>query len=315
MIRQHTVITPYNVGASHFYSTELAGELILFDTGPPTEASWQTLCREVDLSRLKHVFITHLHVDHCGQVRRIQAESGAVIYFSQIDARKLQHQKTCLRLMAEELESMGFNSAFQKKLFEQGSHAGLFFEGVEDCQVVEESTELARLGIKYLNCAGHCQSDIIYQVQDSAISGDILLPNFFQTPLLEIDLSTLAGRFDNYSAYCASLGQFAELRGLRIYPGHRDPFNRIDDVILYYVGKLRERAALVAQFPSGFSVREIVESLFGGIMHNPVVTFLKASEVVFMQDYLACPELLDEALRAIGLNGNGECRIESVVGG
>lgn len=315
MIRQHTVITPHNVGASHFYSTELEGDLVLFDTGPPVEEAWQTLCREVDLARLKHVFVTHWHVDHCGQVRRIQAESDAVIYLSRVDASRLQHQKQCLRLMAEELQLMGFDARFQKRLFEQGSHAGLLSEGVENFQIVEDSPELARLGIEYLKCAGHCQSDIIYQVQNSAISGDILLPNFFQTPLLEIDLSTLSGRFDNYSAYCASLAQFAKLRGLRIYPGHRDPFTRLDNVILYYVGKLRERAAQVQQCPSAFSVREIVESLFGGIMSNPVVAFLKASEVVFMQDYLARPELLDEALRAIGLHGYEAYRLASVARG
>ena len=35
-MHQHTVQTPYMVGEVHFYSAELNGELVLFDTGPPT---------------------------------------------------------------------------------------------------------------------------------------------------------------------------------------------------------------------------------------------------------------------------------------
>ena len=308
MIRQHTVITPYNIGASHFYSAELQGELVLFDTGPPTEEAWATLSREIDLARLRHVFITHWHVDHCGQIDRIQAESDAVVYLSQIDAWKLQHQKKRLHLMLNELQLNGFDEKFQKQLYEQSSHTDHFFKSIEGCRVIEQSTEPARLGIEYLNCAGHSQSDLIFRVGDCAISGDILLPNLFQTPLLEIDLTTFAGRFDNYTAYCSSLVKFRQLRGLRILPGHRQAFEQLDEVILYYVGKLRERAAQLERFSSKISVREIVEALFGEIMTNPVVTYLKASEVVFMQDYLARPQLLEEALHQYGLYGNEKSR-------
>lgn len=314
MIRQHTVITPYMVGKSHFYSVELKGELVLFDTGPPTEEAWETLSREIDLARLQHVFITHWHVDHCGQIKRIKAASDAVIYLSQLDAWKLQHQEKCLRLMSGELRAIGFDGKFQKKLYEQGVRSGLFSEGFDDCQVIEKSTEPARLGIEYLKCAGHSQSDLVFLVGDYAISGDILLPNVFQTPLLEIDLTTSKGLFDNYTAYCSSLVKFRQLRGLQILPGHRQVFDQLDEVVLFYVGKLRERAAQLKHFPAQTSVREIVETLFGEIMSNPIVTFLKASEVVFMLDYLARPELLEEALFQFGLQENEKNRLYEVAG-
>ena len=38
-IIQHTINTPYMVGPVHCYAAELAGELVLFDTGPPTAAA------------------------------------------------------------------------------------------------------------------------------------------------------------------------------------------------------------------------------------------------------------------------------------
>ncbi len=58
MIRQHKVVTPHNVGASHVCSTELEGDLVRFDTGPAIEGGWQVVSAEVDLSRLKHLFAT-----------------------------------------------------------------------------------------------------------------------------------------------------------------------------------------------------------------------------------------------------------------
>ena len=195
---------------------------------------------------------------------------------------------------------MGFDQEFQRRLYEEGRHAGLFSEPLENYQVLEESAEPRRLGVDYLNCAGHSQSDLIFLLGDSAISGDILLPNIFQSPLLEIDLRTFAGRFDNYAAYCASLVKFKQLRERRILPGHRRLVERIDEVVGFYVGKLRERAAQLAQFPAGTPVSQIVATMFGDILDNPVVTYLKASEVLFMQDYLERPQLLEDALHEFG---------------
>lgn len=296
MIHQHTVATPYLVGDCHFYSVELAGELALFDTGPPTEAAWEILCREVDLSRLQHVFVTHWHVDHCGQVGRIQAATGATIYLAERDALKLRHQQQRLQLLAGELTKLGFNSEFQQRLYVQSKQGGLLAEPFDNYQILEESDEPRRLGVGYLRCAGHSQSDLIFLLGDSAISGDILLPNIFQSPLLEVDLRNFSGRFDNYAAYCKSLIKFKQLRGVRVLPGHRRVVENLDDVIGFYVDKLRERAAQLTQLPDAISVCQIVEILCGDILQNPVVSYLKASEVVFIQDYLQRPQLLEDAL-------------------
>ena len=296
MIRQHTVVTPYAVGDCHFYSVELAGELALFDTGPPTEAAWQTLCREVDLTRLKHVFVTHWHVDHCGQVGRIHAEAGATVYLAELDALKLRHQEQRLQLLAGELSRLGFSGEFQQRLHEQGKRDGLFAEPFDHYQILEESNQPQRLGVDYLNWAGHSQSDLIFLLENSAISGDILLPNIFQSPLLEVDLRSFAGRFDNYGAYCASLIKFKQLRELQILPGHRWVIDKLDAVIDFYIAKLRERAEQLKPFSNETPVSEIIENLFGDILKNPLVTYLKASEVVFIQDYLLRPQLLENAL-------------------
>lgn len=285
------------VGSCHVYTAELRGELVLFDTGPHLEDTWFQLTKEIDLRRLKHVFITHCHVDHCGQLNQIRAESDAVIYLSRIDAQKQWTRDLRLQLMAEELRQMGFDDEFRERLYAQGSHAGLFVDECQDYQILEDSNEPERLGIEIFYCSGHSQSDLIFKIGDEVICGDILLPGLFQTPLLEIDLSTFQGRFDSYSAYCSSLGKFKQLEGSCFFPGHLEPFTELNRVVMYYVSKLRERAEQLKRLDTGIPVRMIVEKLFGPVMDKPVFSFLKASEIVFMLDYLAQPEMINSALQ------------------
>ena len=60
-IFQHTINTPYMVGPVHCYTTEVNGELVLFDTGPPTSSAEHYHTKHIDLASLKYVFITHCH--------------------------------------------------------------------------------------------------------------------------------------------------------------------------------------------------------------------------------------------------------------
>ena len=47
-ITQHTINTPYMVGPVHCYTAELGGDLVLFDTGPPTADGQRYLKEHVD---------------------------------------------------------------------------------------------------------------------------------------------------------------------------------------------------------------------------------------------------------------------------
>ncbi len=64
----------------HCYSIELAGELVLFDTGPPTAEARAYLQRALPLKRLRHVIVTHCHIDHYGLAAWLEREYGATVY-------------------------------------------------------------------------------------------------------------------------------------------------------------------------------------------------------------------------------------------
>ena len=300
-MQQHTIHTPYLVGETHFYTTEIYGEPVLFDTGPATEEGRDFLRRSVDLERLKHVFITHCHVDHYGLARFIGENSDARIYIPRKDAMKLQHHEKRLAHIEDELEVLGFERDYIRQFREGVDRNGIFPGAPEKFTIVEESSEPARLGIRVLACPGHSQSDLVYRIGDQAVTGDILLRGIFQAPLLDIDLETFAGRFRNYEAYCASLMKMGELRDCEILPGHRHTVESLEGTILFYVGKLFERAQRLKKFPRSLPVRRLIDRLFGDVLNDPFVTFLKASEIAFMQDFLDDPLLLKASLEELGL--------------
>jgi len=297
---QHTVHTPYMVGDVHFYSAELDGALALFDTGPPTPEGEGALRGSVDLGRLKYLFITHCHVDHYGLANYVLENSSACVYLPRLDAVKFTRHADRMACLGSLLGQYGFGAEFVRQLRESSDRHKVFPAVPERYRIVEESAELKALGIDWLACPGHSQSDLVYLVGDCAVSGDLLLRDIFQAPLLDIDLETFESRYRNYDAYCASLGKLVRLRGLRILPGHRENVGGVDAAIVFYVTTLLERSAKLLPF-RGLAVNEMVERLFQGRLTDPFHVYLKISEIVFMLDFMENPDLLRSALESIGL--------------
>lgn len=293
-------MTPYMVGAVHYYSADIGDGLVLFDAGPPTAEARELLPHQIDLTQLRAIFITHCHVDHYGLADWLQHSSGAELYLSRQDAVKFQRHEERMTRLAEILSSYGFSGAAIEQMQRSFQNNGLFPTPPQQYRIVEESPELADLGIGWVACPGHSQSDLVYLVGNGAVTGDLLLQDIFQAPLLDVDYDTFQGRFRNYDTYCSSLEQLARLRGRSIHPGHRESVAGGDQSICFYVITLIKRAVKLRQMRS-IPLPELTEQLFGGRSVDPLLHYLKASEVVFMWDFLDNPQLLQDALQRIGL--------------
>ena len=300
IMQQHTVQTPFMVGEVHFYSAELKSGLALFDTGPPTGEGRAGLLASIDLTRLKYLFITHCHVDHYGLANYVLQNSDAEVFIPQRDAIKFQRHPERMERIGELLKGYGFGDDFAKELRGSFERHKLLPTIPERYRIVEESSEPDKLGIGYLACPGHSQSDLVYLVGDCAITGDILLRNIFQAPLLDINLMNFSERFRNYDAYCNSLLNIAKLRDLRIMPGHREYVESVDNAILFYVRTLLERVVRLLPF-RGLAINVIIGQLFNGRLTDPFFIYLKVSEIVFMLDFIENPALLKASLEQIGL--------------
>ncbi len=297
---QHTIDTPYFVGPVHCYSTEIDGELVLFDTGPPTLTACRYLQEHLDLTRLKHVIVTHCHLDHFGLAHWLEKGTGATVYIPFRDALRFQNQSRRQELLHDLLRQIGFGEAFVSRFLSRESVKELTPSEPEHYRIIEESDLPQRLGIVPLSCPGHSQSDLVLQGPGWAVTGDTLLKGIFQTPLLDVDLLS-EQRFRNYQVYCTSLVKLATLRGKKILPGHRNGIDSVDSCLLFYLQKLLDRAARVKTFPLSMNAVETICNLVGDKLTSPFISYLKASEIIFLRDFLAEPKLLCQATREIGL--------------
>lgn len=296
---QHTISTPYIAGPVHCYTAELGGDLVLFDTGPPTSEAEQFLKKNVDLERLKHVIITHCHIDHYGQAAWIESNSDAAIYLPYNDCLKIDNHQKRMDEMYHLLVELGFGENYLnqlRKIFESGS----LFPPFPEKHFTAEIDLPDHLGIEVVGCPGHSQSDLVYVGKDWAITGDTLLRGVYQCPVLDMDVEA-GGRFKNYRAYCATLRKLVSLRSKVILPGHRKTVKSVDSTLLFYISKMLVRVRQLHPYRDEENLFLVVEKLLEGRMVDILRIYLKASEVFFMKDFLDQPELLRDSLEAIGL--------------
>jgi len=75
---------------------------------------------------------------------------------------------------------------------------------------------------------------------------------------------------------------------------------------------LLERAAQISKLPLTMTAADTVMKLFNGSTKHPFVYYLKASEIVFLRDFLAEPELLRKVLVKIGLFSKVADKFEAI---
>lgn len=314
-MKQHTLNTPYPVGPVHFYTSETDDGFIMFDTGPMTLEAMSYLSTNLDLSKLRKVFVTHCHADHCGMLDFLGKNSEATIYLSRYDAILYEEIDRRLEVLSEILLDCGFPPDILTAM--EGSIMKLRAVNPkpDDYKILEESgSDLKELGLDYIRCPGHSQSDVVYLYKGHAVSGDVILRNIFTTPLLDMNFDTFEGRFSNYGAYCATLKKIKSIESMHFMPGHRETIDSVDERITFYVSKLIERSLKLKHLLETQNIYEVTKTLIPNTLSNPLTTYLKASEIIFMRDLLRGSDLLQSSLKEIGLAAGFEEQFELIKG-
>jgi len=308
----HCLNTPYIIGSVNCYSLESPDGLILIDCGVPNEEAKRYYLESFDLSRLRHILVTHSHNDHYGLAAWLATKSGARVYFPYRDYLKARHRNDYLRLLGDIMQGMGFSSRYYQRLLVLITHPSDFSPFPEELSVVERDFP-DNLGLDFIACPGHSQSDLVYLTGNYAMTGDTLLRSVFQTPVLEVDMEN-SGRFNNYEAYCRSLIKLAALEGRRILPGHGQSPASVREVQLFYVSKLLRRAERLRPWRQEANISNIISEMFTGGMTETFSVFLKAAELLFIQDFFREPERLAASLRQIDLYGDVAELFDRVLG-
>lgn len=298
VIEQHTVPTPYPVGPVHVYTFKVGKDLVMIDTGPPTKEAKAFLENNVDLNKLKYVLLTHCHPDHYGLSAWLHKEHGVTSILSRYDEMLYTHLNQRIAALAPIYASLGFPKVLVEAVQNTMEDFKRKIPFADEYLILEEQGELLEdLGIEYFRAPGHTQSDVIFTYGNFAFTGDVLLRDIFQTPLLDVNLNTMEGRFGNYAAYCETINKLKTIEHMTLMPGHREYVDSVKARVKFYVRKLVERANVAKPFlESGLTVFEVVQEVHKEALNDPFVFYVKTSEVVFIRDFIRNPRLLKDAL-------------------
>ena len=293
-IKKHTLQTPYPVGPVHFYTFETDEYTLIFDTGPRTEEASEYLAKIFDNKKQKYLFITHCHVDHYGMLDFFEKRSDTEIFISKYDLFKFDRVDERLGNLKRLLAGEGFPEDIISSVEGSLRYFKYSVPFPKRYNVLEENEKyVSELGIAFERCPGHSQSDILYKIGGSAVSGDIILRNIFQTPLLDMDFHDIDRRFRNYNAFINSALKLKKLKNYNFLPGHRDYIDSVDARIRFYASKVKERSAFLQDIYRKCSVFDVVKKLVDDPIKNPFTTYIKASETFFIKDYLESPHKLN----------------------
>jgi len=261
----------------------------LVDVGIKTEASFETLKKGletigVDLNSIERILITHGHIDHYGQAKKVSSLSGAPIYI---------HSKEYGRIRSM-IHSLGF---LKSMMLRNGVPEGLVNEAIryiESAQSMGEPLEEAffledgdpipfkSMNWKTIHCPGHAPGLICFHWPEKKIlfTGDHILKEITPNPVINVQGNKPPFRYPSLKEYLTSLEKIEELDLSLLLPAHGEEVHDGRGLIQKIFTHHKERMdhVLFSLSKKEKTPFEIAMDLFPGV--PPFEVFLGISEAV-----------------------------------
>ncbi|MHC4390630.1 MAG: CoA transferase [Planctomycetota bacterium] len=284
---------PFEVGPVNAFV--IAGsEPVLLDVGPRTDEAWDALQAglatvEIPLGSIRHVVISHGHVDHHGNVGRVveaaandvrihihEQDLANVFHYSETLAATCVHTYPRLTAWGIPKASHGLVQKFQETFRPYGEDVDEAFAAPFSGEVTD--LELGDRTLTALHCPGHSKGLCVFRLGDVLFTTDHLLEHITPNPVAYDP--PFRGRRTGLPHYVASLTKLRRLSGIRrLLPGHGPAFHglsrRIEGILTHHEVRLEQITDAVTERPR--SVVELVGTLWPGLPQS--------------QYYLACREV------------------------
>lgn len=211
----------------------------LFDTGTSTNEGWGDLKqhaeeRGIELAELERIVLTHAHLDHAGNAKRLHDLSGAEVWIHEAEAQDLrewgQHAEARNASYGQGLARAGLPAHLLERLGRGNRSVDHMLHACEVSRELKDGDtfQAGDRTFEVHHTPGHTAGSSIYVADDASISitGDTVLERI--TP------NALSVRKEEEGA----LGRYmATLRALRharlgiMIPGHGLPFTDIEGTV------------------------------------------------------------------------------------
>jgi glyoxylase-like metal-dependent hydrolase (beta-lactamase superfamily II) len=295
--------TPLPVGDINSYALlpePGSDELTLIDTGLKSPESFEALrlglkAHGFALEQIRRILVTHAHMDHYGQARRLRELSGAPVFTSALEAERMKgfwspSAQRDERVLAwfrrwgvppEAMHADGGIADFARRLSEPLEVDGILADG--------DRVSFGDVTLEVIATPGHCEGHIVFYDRERRLlfSGDHLLTDISPVPLLSFPKREGEPRPKSLVRFLQSLARVERLEVDLTFPSHGDVIHDHRKLIAGYrlhheKRALQMRRALESGPRTPF---ELATRLFP--RHWSSQIFLVMSEVIGHLDVLA----------------------------
>jgi glyoxylase-like metal-dependent hydrolase (beta-lactamase superfamily II) len=221
--------------------------LTLIDTGVKTPESFEALRHAfkefgVALEQVERILVTHAHLDHFGQARRIREISGARVYASPSEAALMRTHFLPSGQRSERMRAAFRRWGVPDELLVPTSGRLELARRIQDPLEVDgvvrdgDTVVAGDLRLRAIHTPGHCDGHLVFYEPDLRIlfSGDHLLPDISPVPLLVFPEDPEEPRPKSLARFLRSLERVEDLACDLVFPSHGDVIDDPRSVIAGY---------------------------------------------------------------------------------
>jgi len=261
----------------------------LVDTGIKTEASFEALKKGMEtigfsLQSIERILITHGHIDHYGQAKRLSSLSGAPIYIHPKEYGRSRSILHILGFLKKVLLRNGAPEALANEAVHYIESAQKMADPLEEAFFLSDGDPIPFRSMTWtvIHCPGHSSGLICFHWPEKKIlfTGDHLLKEVTPNPILDVFGTPFPFRYPRLKEYLNSLEKIEKLDVSLLLAGHGEEIQDVKGLIQKIFNHHQERmerirAALSEEEKTSF---QIAMDLFPGVPAFEV--FLGISEAL-----------------------------------
>ena len=271
-----TLRMPYRLRHVHAYLLAKDKELALFDTGLNMPGSYETLEKDLasagfSIDNIRHIFLTHVHTDHCSMAGLLQKKTNAKIYLSAASFEEYKHfrQADLAVHQAKQFYSRHGMSSHEIDMVieEYEDMRGIITEfNVDDYLQNNEVREFGDWKFEVIFTPGHATGHVcfFFRKEKFLLAGDHILP--YIAPSLSPNI--FDDNFRPLQTYLNSLNIIEKLPGIAIHPGHGNSFGGVNERLSEIRSHHAQRKQLIFGFVNGIpkTTYALAHEIFGNNM-------------------------------------------------
>ncbi|MGA2526517.1 MAG: MBL fold metallo-hydrolase [Smithellaceae bacterium] len=267
---------PYRLRHVHAYLLAQDKQLALFDTGLNMPGAYETLKKDLasigfSISNIRHIFLTHVHTDHCSMAGLLQKKTNVKIYLSAAAFDEYLHfrQADSAVSQARQFYSRHGMSSHEidAVIEEYEDMRGIITEfNTDDYLQNKEVHEFGDWKFEVIFTPGHATGHVCFFVRKEGIllAGDHILP--YIAPSLSPNI--FDDNFRPLQTYSDSLQVIEQLPLTTIHPGHGNSFNgvseRLSEIRAYHEQRKQLIFGFVNEIPK--TTYALANEIFGNSM-------------------------------------------------